>query len=299
MNAGNGIALGIAALALASAPCVLHGETPAAVTPYTFIGRVMDARHRGFDTNRIARLSARDSSGRLLAESKTFFASGSRNNYVLDIPMATGAAKGFAVQSDGLEITAVDESGKTWSGVVVDASAGAPAGVREVDIVLGEDLDGDGIDDALYRQLKAQWEASEYWRRGETFDPERDYDGDGVSTIREGLVGTDPFNPDDSLRITAFAKRDASGGGRTKAGTPEGGAEEPYALSFNALGGRAYTVEESTDPDAQVWARREFELESGEAANVVAMPSDARRTPCTVYLLPSSPARALFRIRAE
>ena len=105
-----------------------------------------------------------------------------------------------------------------------------------------------------------QWEDSDHWRAGETFDPHRDYDGDGASTIAEALAGTNPFDPQDVLRITAFARAAAetaplqAGGSRSRATGPQ-----PLSLTFDAIGGRSYTV----------------------------------------YLLPSSPGQAFFRIRAE
>ena len=39
-----------------------------------------------------------------------------------------------------------DDSGKTWNGVIDDPFCCPAGGVREVDIVLCEDGDGDGID---------------------------------------------------------------------------------------------------------------------------------------------------------
>ena len=274
----------------------VQAATPAAVTPYTFLGRVMDARHIAFDTNRIAKVAASDISGKLLAETKTFFRADSRLNYVLDIPMATGAAEGFAVQNALLRVSVTDDVGKVWNGVIANASVGAPGAVREVDIVLGEDADSDGIDDTLYLQLKAQWEASDYWKRGETFDPNKDYDGDGVSTLNEALSGTDPFNALDVLTITAIAPLGSLPDGKR---IETAGEAKPVALSFSAIGGHTYTVEETTDLKAKVWKMRGFQLESGEAVNVLAIPSASRRAVCTVYLLPTSSTNAFFRIKAE
>ena len=146
-----------------AAPLMAWAVIPsAAASPYTFIGRVMDASHKAFDANRKAKVEAYSGDGERFSSATTFFREGSRCNYSLVVPMATAAADGYAVQSDALEITATDDIGKTWRGVVVGATAGVPGAVREVDIVLGEDANGDGIDDALYAELEAQWEWSEY-----------------------------------------------------------------------------------------------------------------------------------------
>ncbi len=260
--------------------------------PYTFVGRVMDAKHDAFSSNRVAKIEAANANGDLLVQTKTFFRADSRRNYALQIPMATSEVDGYVVTNAAIDITVTDDLGKVWSGVVVDAAAGVPGAVREVDIVLGEDLNGDGIDDSLYAQLEAQWEDSDYWRYGETFDPHKDYDGDGVSTIAEALAGTNPFKPQDVLRITAFAP---AGRSRSRAtGTP------PMALTFDAIGGRSYTVEEATSLTAKDWTPREFFTpDSDTAVNVLSVPSGSGRAPNTIYLLPTSTSNAFFRVRAE
>ena len=270
----------------------LATEPPAALTPYTFLGRVMDSTHVAFDGDRTATIEVSDEQGKLLSRTATFTRADSRRNYALVVPMATSPANGCAVQNAALEIDVTDDLGKVWSGVVVDAAAGAPGGVREVDIVLGEDQDGDGIDDQLYRRLKAEWERSEYWKAGETFDPTKDYDGDGASTIGEALAGTNPYDPEDMLRITAFSHM---GGTRSRAS-----ASPVAALTFDAVGGHAYTVEEVSDLATKDWKPCAFTLPGSDApVNVLSVPATGYG-PRTVYLLPSSNAgRAFFRVRAE
>lgn len=276
----------------AFAPCASAGETPAACTPYTFAGRVMDAQHDAFGSNRVARIEAADANGEPLARTKTLFRDDSRRNYILQIPMATGKADGYAVRNATLDIKVTDDVGKVWSGVVVDAAAGVPGDIREVDIVLGEDRNGDGVDDSLYARLKSEWEDSDYWQPGETFDPHKDYDGDGMSTINEALAGTNPFDPDDALRITGFSY---AGGSRSRAP-----GSLPVSLAFNAIGGRAYTVEEATSLADKDWKPREFFLPGSDSpVNVLSVPSGSGRSASVVYLLPSSATNAFFRVRAE
>ena len=281
----------------------LATEPSAAVMPYTFLGRVMDSTHTAFDDSRAATIEASDSSGKLLSKTKTFFRADSRRNYALVVPMATSVASGYAVQDAALEIEVTDDLGKVWSGVVVDATAGAPGGVREVDIVLGEDQDGDGIDDQLYRRLKAEWERSEYWKAGETFDPTKDYDGDGVSTIAEALAGTNPYDPEDVLRITTFSHKEGTRSrvsGAELLSTSGGSQLAATALTFDTLGGHAYTVEEATDLAAKDWKPCAFTLPGSDTpVNVLSVPFSDGPVPRTVYLLPSNASKACFRVRAE
>ena len=260
-----------------AAPFVAHAVTPSVCNPYTFIGRVMDARHDAFGSNRVAKIEALNANGNLLSRTTTFFRADSRRNYALQIPMATDKVDGYAVQNAAIDVEVTDDVGKVWSGVVVDAAVG---------------VNGDGIDDSLYAQLEAQWEESDYWRPNESFDPHKDYDGDGVSTIAEALAGTNPYDPQDVLRITAFAPAGRSCSRAT--GTP------PMALTFDAIGGRAYTVEEASSLTAKDWAPREFfTQDSDTAVNVLSFPSGSGRTTSTIYLLPTSATNAFFRVRAE
>ena len=275
-----------------AAPLLASAETISACNPYTFIGRVMDFQHDAFGSNRVAKIEAMNANGDLLAQAKTFFRADSRRNYALQIPMATSEVDGYAVQNAAIDVKVTDDLGKVWSGVVVDAAVGASGGVREVDIVLGEDANGDGIDDTLYARLKEEWEYSDYWRLDETFDPYRDYDGDGVSTIAEKLSGTNPFDSNDSLKINSFTY---AGGARSRAANTS-----PVSLTFNVIGGHAYTVEEATSLTARDWKSREFFLpDSDTPVNVLSVPSGSGRSASTVYLLPSVSSNAFFRVRAE
>lgn len=260
----------------------------AAVSPYTFTGRVMDARHSAFDTNRVAVVEVLDASGNILARTKTGFSASSRRNYAVSVPMATSSLDRYAVQGSAVIVSVTDDLGKRWSGVVVDASVGVAGGVREVDIVLGADANGDGIDDDLCSELKAQWENSEYWSYGEVFDPGRDYDGDGIATIKEVLCGTNPFNPDDVLRITEIQRARGSGD------------EAAVALSFSGVGGRVYSVEEATDLARKDWSKCDFQGTGAEGAvNVISLPSNAGTKSFTVYLLPSSSRGGFYRVKAQ
>ncbi len=275
----------------------LAAPAASATTPYTFLGRVMDARHAGFDNSRSCALSVSVADGGdLLAETKTFFREDSRRNYVLKVPVATAPAAGYAVQGSLLAITATDDVGKKWSGVVLDPLCGPSGGIREVDIVLGEDLNGDGIDDSLYNQLREEWEMSDYWRRGETFDPTRDYDGDGVSVIAEAYAGTDPFDPEDVLRITAFSLAD---GGSVAGGAGE--SSRSAVLSFPTTPGRAYAVATTTNLIGAVWSPTDFYPDAAKAApvSILSVPSGSKASSATVYLLPTTNAAAFFRIHME
>ena len=282
----------VAALAV-SAPLAARAANPTpaqAASPCTYVGRLMDAQHVGFDTNRVAELAAYDASGNLVSTSKTFYKSDSRRNYALRIPMESKPVDGSLTTNSTVTIEVTEPNGTVWTGVVVDqdATLGAPGSVKEVDIVLAECTNEYGIDDELLEKLYWAWRYSKYYVAGETFDPRKDHDGDGMSTLGEALSGTNPFNPNDCLAILSF-QRGALGG------------SEKDLMSFVCRPGRSYTLEVTESLENPDWKPKAFYLnESGTPVNYISVPAvgSSEETP-TVYLLPQTGPKAFFRIKAD
>ena len=182
----------IAGLAV-SAPSVVRAATPAQVaSPCTYVGRLMNAEHVGFDTNRVAEIAAYDdASGKLVAIATTFYKPDSRRNFALRIPMASKAVDGALTPGSTVRLEVTEPNGTLWTGLVVDQDAelGGPGTVKEVDIVLAQCTNEFGIDDELLEDLYWAWRYSEYYVAGETFNPRKDHDGDGMSTLGEALSG--------------------------------------------------------------------------------------------------------------
>ena len=196
---------------------------------------------------------------------------------------------GALAQGATVQIKVTEPNGYVWSGVVVDGDAvlGAPGSVKEVDIVLADSTNEYGIDDLLFDDLYWEWRYSAYYVAGEAFDPRKDYDGDGASTIAEAFSGTNPFDPDDKLKIVSF-----------KRGGQDGSKD---LLAFTAHPGRVYSVEVSESLDGKSWNTKKLSSsETGEPVNYISVPASAtsEQTP-TVYLLPETGRSAFFRVRAE
>ena len=72
------------------------------------------------------------------------------------------------------------------------------------------------------------------------------------------------------------------------------------ALTFDTLGGHAYTVEEASDLAAKDWKPCAFTLPGSDApVNVLSVPAAAGLAPSTVYLLPANATNAFFRVRTK
>ena len=260
--------------------------------PCTYVGRLMDAEHVGFDTNRVAEIAAYDESGNKIAESRTFYRADSRRNYALRIPMASQTVDGTQSPEATVEIEVTEPNGKVWSGLVVDpdATLGGPGSVKEVDIVLASSTKNNyGLDDDLYEDLYWAWRYSPYFVSGETFDPTKDHDGDGMSTLAEAFSGTNPFDPNDRLAILSFKR------------IGQGGVVEKDLLSFACRPGRSYWLEVTESLENPNWKQKAFMLdESGKPINYISVPAagSSEETP-TVYLLPESGKKAFYRIKAD
>ena len=124
--------------------------------------------------------------------------------------------------------------------------------------------------------------------KGATFDPQKDYDGDGMSTIAEALAGTNPFDPNDSLAILSFRRGGLDGVGKD-------------VLSFTCQPGRAYRLEVTESLENPNWQPKAFYLnESGTPINYISVPATgATEEVPTVYLLPEAGKKAFFRIKAD
>ena len=292
----NHVKLIVVTVALAlGATCQAQGtEKPTASLSYAFTGRIMNARHEAFDTNMVAVVEARDANGKLLASSRTFRRVGSARNYALTIPVASAAASGFTVKDDALNIEVTDSKGIVWQGVIDSPQVGKPGAVREVDIVLANDANNVGLDDSIYRQLKAKWESSDYWVDGEDFDINKDYDGDGISTLQEALTGTNPFNPNSKFCIISYERN---------AGDKVEG--EGYStLVFDTLAGHAYELEETDDLAAGKWSKTSFVIENegdGEVNAISEPTTPAVSTRRTIYLTPKdgNPTCRFYRVKAR
>lgn len=293
-----------ACVLLASGTAFAASAQQAATLTYAYLGRVMDARRSAFDAERQATVSVANAEGRTLASSKTFFLPNSRRNYKVEVPMADTAVEGFAQVGDVLAVSVIDANNGTWAGMVIDRGrtegtvAGEPGGAKEVDIILAEDKDGDGLDDALVNSARLKW-IGEYGAYLDDFDPmtatfdiNEDHDGDGMSTRDELLSGTEPLNAGSVLRITDFSV--------TGAGLQDGVPVQEATIVFPTTGGHAYTLLAADALDGE-WKPVEFLTgpDASATVSVLSFASSASTTTQTVWLRPVKGSAKFFKVIAE
>ncbi len=277
----------IAGMALLAALVTWAVNMP--MNPFTFVGRVMDAEHVAFGTNNVVTVTALSTNGVKLAQCQTYFNAASKYNYRLVIQLTDSTVSGYSKVGDVLTITVTDPYGKVWAGLVSaeDATVLRSGGIKELNIVLADTSKGYGMDNDLYEYLKALWEDSDYWAEDETFDVNKDYDGDGISTLQEAYAGTDPFNSEDVFKILDF-----------KMGVDDA----LHQIVFTTRPGRAYALQTSSDlSDKNAWKDVAFLTRDDASAapvTLINLSADAMPDPTTtVYLFPTTNSASFFRVK--
>lgn len=278
-------------LALLFSGSAFADGVPLLALPYTFVGRVLDWQKGALGDDSGIIIRVRNAEGRVLAKCGTFTSSVSPYNYRVTVPVANTAAEGCLTVGESvvfeLEDTAYRPS-KIYRGKVppeksVIAKSG---GVCRVDICLFNDKDGDGVPDEYVSAIAGEMYDHDIW----AWDPNADWDGDGVSNADEWRAGTSPFDPADvfALRaaetVSAWALKDF------------------FPISFFARGGRTYGVKATeTLTDAGSWHYTAFRTEpKGSAAETffVNAASKAGET-CTVYVPKTDVKGEFFKVTVE
>ena len=207
--------------------------------------------------------------------------------------MASSTADGYAVLGDSLLLSAVDAKGMVYEGFLQGEDAVARSGgTVHLRLMLAEDANRNGIAD-LYEKSK-EYDMYLAGIEGETFDPAKDYDGDGISNYNEYLAGTDPFDEKDFFRISGVTSL-------KKATDNKEIPDDLIAISFEANAGRTYIVNETPSIDGEKinWQRGTFRMDLNSAATVDRVTNDKQSWSIrTIYLLKNGPAR-FYRVEME
>ena len=262
--------------------------------PFDIVGRIVNADNIAYDARSEIMMRVMDAEGKLLAQTWVRNPDGvSPWNFVLEIPMSSVRASGYAMQGDVFQLSAKFGE-KVYTGLIAseDAKIGAPGDKIFLRIMLAEDSNGNGIADTYEEAMRDEmW----YLEIEGDYDPELDYDGDGQSNRAEYLAGTDPFDKDDFFRASAVSSRNSD--------VPE--PTELFAVTFEANAGRSYGVvsspelAETVDGKRPDWRRTAFRLSRDDPASANVASLDARTWEVrTVYLLRDGDRR-FFKVVQE
>lgn len=131
------------------------------------------------------------------------------------------------------------------------------------------DLNGDGICDVWARAYGAEGSAAA-----------ADTDGDGVSTLEEAIAGTDPFDANSKFQVTRVQR-----------------VVDGMRLWWQAVEGRAYRVETTTDPTTGAWSAGEVvEAGLGGERMVLVEKSQGHSLICRLALVERAAPAALGRL---
>ena len=241
-------------------------------------------------------IRAVDTNGQVIAESKVTDATQDGVNFVLQIPLSKTTTDATCAVGDQLNCVMVESSGMliaTEPFTVGGARESQTLTLKMVDVKRYVSQDGSKTNevaqayvDAIQAWMEDDEELDEQFR-GKPYDPFADYDNDGSSNYAEYLAGTNPFDPSDRLKITAFSISRASG---------------TAALSFEYVGGHVYGVKTTTDLTNPAWmAQKVRTSESGEELTLIAPSADLEAMgTITIYMTPATDApQGFFWIEAK
>jgi hypothetical protein len=165
-----------------------------------------------------------------------------------------------------LALTPADVSQAGTYQVVITNSVGMVASAPAVLKVIGADSDGDGIPDSWMMQYFGHPTglASDHSRAQD------DADGDGMTNLQEYLAGTDPLDPQSSLKL------------RTQGRNPVTGRPQ---LAFTAVAGLGYTLQYSENLGSGIWTKLRDYPQDPTTRTILVSDPGAANSPARLYRL--------------
>ena len=274
------------ALASAASGALVLKNSPMALPPFTFVGRVTDYEHVAYDADQLTTVRAYAADGTELASALTYHARDSFYNFRIDIPVASAPTKGRALAGDKVTLVFTDPEGHVFDGVVPDDNAvvGDPGEYKRISVMLATDEDKDGVSDEYV--WYNWWYLLEMGLDLADFDAEADYDGDGQNNRNEFIAGTSMFDAKDVFDVHALNVSNRL---------------DWVSVEFLAKNGRAYTVltSDSLD-DGKQWNLGTFRYQDNDAALEDArIMTGGTETGWRWFFLPKDLNRRFWRIEVE
>ena len=187
------------AVALLSAAVAFAGDPSVALPPFVLTGRVVDYDCAGLKS---AEVRVRKGSLLLARSAVGSFGEDTSANYSVAVPMSNKEVSTAAQFGDTLAVE-VDTGAAVYSDTNFTVSAVSPGRALKLNLKAAVCTNGKGVADQYLRDIR--WDLEDMGLSISDYDPNADYDGDGVSNYLEYLAGTDAFDSADAGGVAGRA----------------------------------------------------------------------------------------------
>lgn len=267
----------------AAIPAFAEDIPTVALPPFIVTGRVVDYGGAGLKS---AEVRVRKGSLLLARSAVGYFGDDTASNYSVAVPMSNADVPVAAKAGDSLALE-IDTGSTTYTDTNLNVSAASPGRTLKLNLRAAACTNGKGVADQYLRDI--MYDLEDMGLSMSDYDPNADYDGDGVSNYAEYLAGTDAFDPSDAgLKILSWR--------------PVEGNPDVMEATFLPARGRAYSAERApTDGDGALsFAHRQHQTTPapGAPAKNYLITQDEDPEVRAVYLYKEG-ASSLYRLRLE